>query len=525
MKLLSLLVLASGCTEYSYTSETAVDVFQQNRRNTVDVLIVVDNSGSMVEEQAKLASNFQAFIQYFSDVEVDYQIGVTTTDMTSDGERGRLQGGDDEIVLVNAAGLTIDRVAYDRDWGVTPGTAWQLDPDLASASGNDDASAWCASTEAYGSTDTGTPGAANHACAAALFMPDTGDTDLPRDTGGEGSGPQGSGDVLITEFMADPVDVEDGLGEWVELTNFSGEDLQLDGCALQDDDANSFTFPDGTTLPAGGRLVVARSDQGGVSADVVIDEGFTLNNADPMITPATDAPDEVFAENVAVGTTGSGWEMGFEAARAAFLEPTYTEDNGAFLRDDASFSLVFLSDEEDSSPYGVDDYLRFLTDLKGEEAYRDHRIFNVSAVVGASQPEFEGDPACSSEHGDATYGSRYLKAVERTEGAVESICEEDFSPIASKLGLLASGLEVEFALSRNCDENSLVVSLYEEDTDEGFVRELVKDVDYTFVVENNAIRFDEEQVPPAQYYIVAEYGVLPEGASSARDDTDAEVNE
>jgi hypothetical protein len=42
-------------------------------------------------------------------------------------------------------------------------------------------------------------------------------------------------------------------------------------------------------------------------------------------------------------------------------------------------------------------------------------------------------------------------------------------------------------------------------------------------VERNAIRFDEEQVPPAQYYIVAEYRVLAVGASNAGDDTAVEV--
>jgi hypothetical protein len=517
--------LLGSCTEYSYTSQTAVDVFQQSRRNVVDVLIVVDNSGSMIEEQAKLATNFQAFIQVFSDIDVDWQIGVITTDMTTDTDRGRLHGGDDEIVLVNRAGLTIDRVAYDRSWGIEAGKAWQLDPSVITAAGNDAASAWCASAEIYATSDTGSPGAENHACARRHPMPDTGapgDTALPDDTGGAGPGPDAQGEVLITEFMADPVDVADSLGEWIELTNLSGEELDLGGCMLLDDDANSFTFPAGSLLQPGERMVVARSASGGVSADVVIDAGFTLNNHDLLITPSTDAPDEVFAENVAVGITGSGWEMGFESARAAFLEPTYSEDNAAFLRDDASFSLIFLSDEEDSSPYEVDDYLRFFTDLKGEVAYRDHRIFNVSAVVGATEPEFEGDPACSSEHGDAGYGSRYIKAVERTEGVLESICAEDFSPIAAKLGLTASGLEVEFALSQACDENSLVVSLYESDDNDSLVRELVKDVDYTYVVENNAIRFDEEQVPPARYYIVAEYRVLAVGASNAADDTGAE---
>ena len=34
--------------------------------------------------------------------------------------------------------------------------------------------------------------------------------------------------------------------------------------------------------------------------------------------------------------------------------------------------------------------------------------------------------------------------VQRTEGVLESICDNDFSPIAEELGLTASGLEVEF---------------------------------------------------------------------------------
>ena len=50
-----LLLVWSGCQEYGYTSNVAVDVFQQRAVNAVDLLIVVDNSCSMVEEQDNLA--------------------------------------------------------------------------------------------------------------------------------------------------------------------------------------------------------------------------------------------------------------------------------------------------------------------------------------------------------------------------------------------------------------------------------------------------------------------------------------
>jgi hypothetical protein len=48
----------------------------------VDILFVIDNSGSMAEEQATLAANFESFIEVLEqpEVEASYRIGVTTTD-------------------------------------------------------------------------------------------------------------------------------------------------------------------------------------------------------------------------------------------------------------------------------------------------------------------------------------------------------------------------------------------------------------------------------------------------------------
>ncbi len=47
----------------------------------VDILVVVDNSGSMYNEQAKFGAQFDQFTSYFSDA--DYRIGITTTDTRS----------------------------------------------------------------------------------------------------------------------------------------------------------------------------------------------------------------------------------------------------------------------------------------------------------------------------------------------------------------------------------------------------------------------------------------------------------
>ncbi|WP_146662381.1 vWA domain-containing protein [Enhygromyxa salina] len=60
----------------------ADDQLQLTENKDVDILFVIDNSGSMGAEQANLAANFGAFIQVLeaNDVEANYRIGITTTD-------------------------------------------------------------------------------------------------------------------------------------------------------------------------------------------------------------------------------------------------------------------------------------------------------------------------------------------------------------------------------------------------------------------------------------------------------------
>ena len=120
--------------------------------------------------------------------------------------------------------------------------------------------------------------------------------------------------------------------------------------------------------------------------DVATGDDFTLNNDVRYLTPDTEDVDAIFSEMVAVGTTGSGIEMGLEGAALALSAPLLSGENAGFIRDDANQSLVFLSDEEDSSPDRTVDYLRQYTDLKGAAAYRDHGIVNVSVVVGKDEP-------------------------------------------------------------------------------------------------------------------------------------------
>lgn len=57
----------------------------------LDLLFVVDNSGSMREEQDNLADSFESFISQFSDRDLNFHIGVISTDATT-GVSGWWQG-------------------------------------------------------------------------------------------------------------------------------------------------------------------------------------------------------------------------------------------------------------------------------------------------------------------------------------------------------------------------------------------------------------------------------------------------
>jgi hypothetical protein len=70
-----------------------VDVYVQ-RPATVDVLWVADDSGSMIAERTRLAGDFEAFLEMLveSNGQIDYRVGVTSTNVGPTGLNGRLRG-------------------------------------------------------------------------------------------------------------------------------------------------------------------------------------------------------------------------------------------------------------------------------------------------------------------------------------------------------------------------------------------------------------------------------------------------
>lgn len=67
------------------------DVFRQDTKPKADILLIIDDSCSMSDKQTALSQNFASFIKYASTNGVDYQIGVTTTDLNR-ADEGLLKG-------------------------------------------------------------------------------------------------------------------------------------------------------------------------------------------------------------------------------------------------------------------------------------------------------------------------------------------------------------------------------------------------------------------------------------------------
>lgn len=82
---LGTMLISVGCdkggSNFSVLSTTAQFEQQVNfEPRKIDVLFVVDNSGSMSSSQTALANNFPSFINYFNSKGYDYRIAVTTSD-------------------------------------------------------------------------------------------------------------------------------------------------------------------------------------------------------------------------------------------------------------------------------------------------------------------------------------------------------------------------------------------------------------------------------------------------------------
>lgn len=116
---------------------------------------------------------------------------------------------------------------------------------------------------------------------------DAGDANcLSATDGSEGSG---AGDVIITEFLANPAAVTDNNGEWIEFHNTTAKPVDLKGWILQDS-VGSHVIGSTVTIPVHGYVVLSKSGSsvnglpGAYPSAYVYGSGITLSNGGDTIT-------------------------------------------------------------------------------------------------------------------------------------------------------------------------------------------------------------------------------------------------
>lgn len=99
--------------------------FKQSASETkkLDIVWIIDNSGSMSDEQDALGANFSAFIQDFITKDVDFKMAITTTDTSSSSLKGKMVYGSDTKLTSAKAQANETQFLYDFKKLVKVGTS------------------------------------------------------------------------------------------------------------------------------------------------------------------------------------------------------------------------------------------------------------------------------------------------------------------------------------------------------------------------------------------------------------------
>jgi hypothetical protein len=204
-----------------------------------------------------------------------------------------------------------------------------------------------------------------------------------------------------------------------------------------------------------------------------------------------------FTRRARMGTSGSGWEMGLDAAWAAIV--THGNGNNAgFYRDEAAFAMIVISDEEDSSNISTSEFISWAIALKPSS-----EMVSFSSIVWQQQ--------CGNGPWGETVGNRYMLVTDDVGGIKWPICNGNWDTVLTELGMQAAGLRREFYLSSVPVVDSIEVVVQDGDGDP---QAFDLNVDIVYDRARNSIRF-QSFVPDPLDEVLISYEVL---ASAALED-------
>jgi len=209
-----------------------------------------------------------------------------------------------------------------------------------------------------------------------------------------------------------------------------------------------------------------------------------------FVDPGVSEPIPVLQRMAELGVSGSPNEQGRAAIYTA-LATLADADNAGFARDDASISIVVISDEDDysgESLIALPDFIAWLSNYKP-----NLEMVNFNSIVGPTG-------GC---WGTVEAGEQYIAVTDAVGGVPSSICDSDWDDAILELGQQSAGLETEFFLSAIPVELGVVVWVEEGGTRTDFVA----DLDYIYDRTRNSIAFTY-YVPPAGAEVFIQYELL-----------------
>ena len=208
----------------------------------------------------------------------------------------------------------------------------------------------------------------------------------------------------------------------------------------------------------------------------------------PILSDTTPDLEAEFTSQAIAGTYGSSMEKGLHYAELATMPGGDAAPGSTFLRVDAKFIIIFVSDEKDWSSKTDLEYVTHFKSLKVTDS-----MAVTHAVVG---DEPSGCSSSTTSWARADYGEGYIEVSDLMGGEFVSLCAEDW-------GAELEGLAHDSILNRSFEltdipyEETIVVEVDGSEV-----------TDWTYNDIENSVDFMGSYVPEAGTEIEISYSVL-----------------
>jgi len=164
-------------------------------------------------------------------------------------------------------------------------------------------------------------------------------------------------DLIITEIMQNPDFVYDDFGEWFEVYNNSGSDVDMLGYVIADDDGNNHVIASSLIVPANGFAVLGidadPASNGGYICDYEYSDFFLANGADEVVIYLPDGITEVDRVNY---DGGAVWPDPHGASMSFTGFPSDDNNDGALWTWSVFRESSFSIDPNDKGSPGSNGY-------------------------------------------------------------------------------------------------------------------------------------------------------------------------